>query len=212
MSNFYSAELNEIAVVRDHDMYLLADRDEQHSRVWQCPLSSRQSSQNIHWACQVFAEEPEDIRWDPYAIEYDDSKKLVYVGDYTNSKVHVFDPEGRYYGKVEELQGDLIGPTAIAVAPGPFPAFSTFSATSTGTAGEPILASIAERDSQSEILSPSSSLSPSPAPPYNIEANGFLPGTPYATTIKGHVDSDSLVANITIGYAREPPLQLPSPP
>ena len=69
------------------------------------------------WGCTEFANRPEGVTWDPYALTLDPSRELVYVGDYFSSVIFAFSYDGTFHGRVGTTKGFLFNPTSIAIKP-----------------------------------------------------------------------------------------------
>jgi len=140
-----------MGIARLDKTFLVADRKNTgQGKIYECSLT---------WAyntgiedCDVFAYKPEGAFWDPYNIEVDTEKRLVYVADRTYNAVHSFAFSGDYMGHLTKLMGALLGPTAMALRAGPLPSLSSITPATSLTAGTPFQTALALRTHDNELL------------------------------------------------------------
>jgi len=171
----------------------VADKDD--NLLYECPLATTNTA--ITTACTVFASKPAGVYWDPANITPDHTKQLIYVTDSYYNTVHVFTFTGDYLGPLHDSIGALIGPSSLAIRPGPLPSLSSVSPPATATAGSQINIPLTLRDAYNNPL-PDSYPIATELPLYQITATGLRDGLP--TTLPGVVSSATL-ATITIPYS-----------
>ena len=192
-----------IATLHSKGTFLVADsRGGLDDKIYECSLTW---VYNTHVAdCDVFASMPEGTYWDPFYVEVDAVKGLVYVTDLVFNAILVFSFTGDYIGRPTNSMGALISPAAMALRPGPLPSLSSVAPTSSLTAGTPYHTALSLRDSANSPLPPTYPLE-AELNRYRITATGFFPGTEIASVIEGTISlsnsSNTLTASLTIPYA-----------
>ena len=181
--------------------FLVVDRGEFFGKIYECSLTWGGTNTYLN-DCAVFADMPEGTFWDPYNVEVDAVKELVYVADLLYSAIYVFSFTGDYIGRPTNSMGALLSPNAMALRPAPLPSLSSVTPTASLTAGIPYQTTLTLRDSANSPLSPTYPLE-AELYRYRITATGFFPGTEIASIIEGTISlsSNTLTASLTIPYA-----------
>ena len=185
--------LRGIGVIRQLGVYLVVEYS--YERVYSCPIASTDSRLNSD--CSTFADQPEGTDWDPYNLQVDEAKHLVYVADRTFSIIHVFSFGGDYFGHLAQNPLFLTLPDALAFKPGPLAAISPITPPSAATAGEPIITPFTLHD-RANIPLPTNYNITKDLPRFRITATGLKDGL--TTTIHGSVPSAS-EAHILVKFA-----------
>ncbi|GMI52694.1 hypothetical protein TeGR_g10722, partial [Tetraparma gracilis] len=212
MMQYGGSELYGIGVL--DETYIVVDKDDK--KIYECPLTSVGIPK---YDCEVFADQPHGTFWDPFNMLVDPIKRLVFVVDYLNSDVLVFDFDGQFLSPLASSRGALIQPRAMAQRPGLYaPLSPSHPPSSLHAAGERIEVALAMMDAYNSTVSNSHPTSAHDLA-LEVSATGYITGTNFTTTIEGEILYDknspahaSLTASVVIPYSFSVTGDLACPP
>ncbi|GMI53207.1 hypothetical protein TeGR_g7560, partial [Tetraparma gracilis] len=201
MMQYGGSNLKGIGVL--DETYIVADKGD--NKIYECPFTSVGIS-NVN--CEVFADKPRGMFWDPCNVLVDPIKRLVFVVDNLYTDVLVLDFDGAFLAPLASSRGALIQPRAMAQRPGLYaPISPSHPPSSLPAAGERIEVALAMMDAYNSTVSNSHPTSAHDLA-LEVSATGYITGTNFTTTIAGAIlyDEDSpahasLTASVVIPYA-----------
>jgi len=119
-----TADLRGVAHLASRDRILVVDYG--NAIVFVCPASLSTTMYFLTDSCPAFSDDLFETIFgasgygSPYAVVADEARQLVYISEFDDHKIHVFDYDGKHLQRLETDQGSMINPTALAIQPGLF--------------------------------------------------------------------------------------------